>query len=391
MPFAVIGLVVAGGALAHSQSMPHVSHDGAGTHIQTPVDQPVSAHRRRSAVRAAASYEAIASGPREARASHQGIPRITVAAVDAVTEKAYAASSPSVVYISNVGVDSGSGVVYDGRGSIVTNAHVVSGAQSLRVTLNSGQTYTAHLIGVDRADDLAVIHINATGLPAARFAAAGSYQVAQTVLAIGSPLGLQQSVTSGLISALNRTVQEPNGTYLPDAIQTSAPINPGNSGGALVSLEGAVVGIPTLEALDPQNNKGGAAQGIGFAVPSPRVTFIAHQLIATGHVAHTGRAYLGLVAADGTTAGGPANAVGGGSTPPTGAIVQQIVSDSPAAQAGIQVGDVIASIEGASVTGETGLLAALAQARPGAIMALTVNRNGSIRSVQVHLGELSAQ
>jgi S1-C subfamily serine protease len=391
MPIAVIGLIVVGGALARSQSMPHVLRNGSDAQTQTPGAQSVSAHRRRSAARTAATFQAIAARPREVRPSYQDNPRITVATVDAVTERAYAAASPSVVYISNVGVDSGSGIIYDGGGSIVTNAHVVAGAQRLRVTLNSGQTYAARLIGVDRADDLAVIHINASGLPAARFAAAGSYRVAQTVLAIGSPLGLQQSVTSGLISALNRTVREPNGTYLPDAIQTSAPINPGNSGGALVTLEGTVVGIPTLEALDPQNNNGGAAQGIGFAVPSPRVIFIAHQLIATGHVAHTGRAYLGLSATDGATAVGPGSAVGGDSTPTAGAIVKQVAPGSPAAQANIRAGDVIAAIDGAAVTGETDLLAALAQARPGAIMALKLSRNGSLRLVRVHLGELSAQ
>src|SRR5581483_1806415 len=201
---------------------------------------------------------------------------------DALTEQAFAATSPSVVYIQNVGVGSGSGVIYDSSGDIVTNAHVVSGAQSLRVTLSTGKTYTARLVGTDTADDLAVIHINASGLPAARFAGANSLHVAQTVLAIGSPLGLQQTVTSGLISALGRTVQEQNGAYLPNAIQTSAPINPGNSGGALVNLRGQVAGSPTLEASDPQNSDGGAAQGIGFAIPSSRITTIVPQIISTG-------------------------------------------------------------------------------------------------------------
>ena len=212
----------------------------------------------------------------------------TTTSTDAATVSAFAKASPSVVYISNVGVGSGSGVIYDSHGNIVTNAHVVDGAQALRVTLSTGKTYTAHLVGTDTADDLAVIHIDASGLPAAHFAGANGYRVAQTVLAIGNPLDLKQSVTSGLISATNRTVSEGTGaSYLPDAIQTSAPINPGNSGGALVTLDGSVVGIPTLEASDPQNNNGGAAQGIGFAIPSSRVTEIAHQLITTGHVQHT--------------------------------------------------------------------------------------------------------
>src|SRR5205823_2120555 len=224
----------------------------------------------------------------------------TGTALDTATENAFAVASRSVVYVDNVGVGSGSGVIYDPSGDIVTNAHVVASAQTLRVTLASGKTYTARIVGTDAADDLAVIHINASGLPAARFASSGTYQVAQTVLAIGSPLGLQQTVTSGLISALDRTVAESRGAYLPNAIQTSAPINPGNSGGALVTLDGTVVGIPTLEASDPQS--GSTAQGIGFAVPSSRVTFVVHQIIATGRVEHTGRALLGVVATDATSA-----------------------------------------------------------------------------------------
>jgi S1-C subfamily serine protease len=341
---------------------------------------------------------------------------VSASSVDAVTENAFKAMSPSVVYVNNVGVGSGSGVIYDSTGDIVTNAHVVAGETSLSVTLSSGKTYTAKLIGTDSADDLAVIHINATGLPAAHFASAGSYQVAEQVLAIGSPLGLQETVTSGLISALNRTVQEPNGAYLPNAVQTSAPINPGNSGGALVDLTGAVVGIPTLEATDPQNNNGGAAQGIGFAIPSSRVTFVVNQIIKTGTVQHTGRAYLGVtavdasqVAAQNTQGGfGPGGlgqgggfGFGGGNgnglTPTTpsaptvqGAYVEQVGSGSPAAQAGIQQGDIITAANGQPITGESDLLTALADGRPGAKMTLTINRNGSTVTVTATLGELPA-
>ncbi len=327
------------------------------------------------------------------------------AAADATTERAFAIASASVVYVENVGVGSGSGVIYDSNGDIVTNAHVVAGSQGLKVTLASGKTYSARILGTDTADDIAVIHVNATGLPAAKFAAAGDFQVAQTVLAIGSPLGLQQTVTSGLISALNRTVQEANGAYLPDALQTSAPINPGNSGGALVTLEGSVVGIPTLEASDPQNNNGGAAQGIGFAIPSTRVTYVVKQIISTGKVQHTGRAYLGLAAVDssqvnagqggGYGQGGfgiPGYGQGGAGQTPTvaGAVVQNVASGSPAAQAGIQVGDVITAINGASVGGEDDLLTALAHQKPGATISITLNRNGSNVTVHAHLGELAA-
>ena len=317
---------------------------------------------------------------------------VSTTSLDVLTERAFAAASPSVVYVSNVGVGSGSGVIYDSTGDIVTNAHVVAGAQTIRVTLSNGKTYTARLVGTDVADDLAVIHINASGLPAARFAAGGTYKVAQTVLAIGSPLGLQESVTSGLISALGRTVQESTGAYLPNAVQTSAPINPGNSGGALVTLDGTVVGIPTLEASDPQNNNGGAAQGIGFAVNSERVTYVVKQLIATGTVAHTGRAYLGVNATDAAAAAQAQSpfAGGGATVAIDGALVQQVGSGSPAEAAGVQAGDVITAVNGKSIAGESDLLSALAATKPGAPLTLTLNRNGTTLTVHVRVGEMPA-
>jgi S1-C subfamily serine protease len=248
----------------------------------------------------------------------------------------------------------------------------------VKVTFNTGRTLPARVVGADTADDLAVLHVAATGLHAAHFAAAGTYQVAQTVLAIGNPLDLQQTVTSGLISALGRTVQEASGAYLPDAIQTSAPINPGNSGGALVTLAGDMIGIPTLEAVDPQNNNGGAAQGIGFAVPSPRITAVVQQIIATGHVIHTGRAYLGVSIADAST------------TSDSGAIVRRVTAGGPAARAGLQPGDVITAANGQPIGGTTDLLMALAHSRPGTTMTFTVDRNGTKLTVHALLGELPA-
>ena len=272
----------------------------------------------------------------------------------------------------------------------MTNAHVVANGTKYKVTLNNGKVYSATVVGTDTSDDLAVIHIKASGLPAAHFAGANGFAVAQTVLAIGNPLDLQQSVTSGLISAVNRTVQEANGAYLPNALQTSAPINPGNSGGALVNLSGTVVGIPTLEATDPQNNNGGAAQGIGFAVPSTRVTYIAHQIITTGHVAHTGRSFLGIGV--GSTSQTNGSIYGFGSVQPqvSGALVNSVATGSPAAQAGVQQGDVITAANGHAVSSGDDLLVALANSKPGSTMTLTVNRNGSTLTLSVHLGELPA-
>lgn len=315
---------------------------------------------------------------------------ISAAAIDAATEHAYAVASPSVVYVENVGTGSGSGVIYDMKGDIVTNDHVVQGASSLKVTLNDGRQFSAQLVGTDGADDLAVIRIHASGLTPAAFATPGSYHVAQTVLAIGSPLGLKDSVTSGLISGLGRVEQEPSGSYLPNAIQTSAAINPGNSGGALVTLDGVVVGMPTL--VQTSTSDGTSAQNIGFAVPSSRITDVADQIIATGKVEHTGRAFLGISPTDPSSQSlSPFGfGQGGGTTPQAGAVVSQVSADGPAGKAGIQVGDTITSVDGTSISNAEDLLTILATKHPGDTVSLKVDRDGSAMSFTVKLGELPA-
>lgn len=343
-------------------------------------------------VQSAAPRTAVSNPPPSFTANPSATIPITASGLDRATESGYAAASPSVVYVESVGVGSGSGVVYNTQGYIVTNAHVVNGATSLKVTLNDGRVFSATLVGTDKADDLAVIQIHASGLTAARFAGAGATRVAQVVLAIGSPLGLKQSVTLGLVSGLGRVEQEPNGAYLPDAVQTSAPINPGNSGGALVALDGTVVGIPTLEQTSAQN--GASAQAIGFAVPSTRVTLVVNQLIKDGKVIHTNRAYLGISPAD--VSSQSTDTFGGfgqqGSTPQvaSGALVQTLSSSGPAARAGVQQGDVITSVNGTPITSASDLLTALAQLKPGDTANLKLNRNGTSVDAQVHLGEMPA-
>jgi S1-C subfamily serine protease len=324
-------------------------------------------------------------------ASTQNATTVDASSIDAATEHAYAVAAPSVVYVVNPGVGTGSGVIYDSKGDIVTNYHVVSGASKLSVTLNDGRTFTAKIVGTDPVDDLAVIRISASNLTPAHFAAASGYQVAQTVLALGSPLGLKQSVAIGLISGLHRVEQEPNGAYLPDALQTSAPINPGNSGGALITLSGVVVGIPTLQQTS--TNNGTAAQNIGFAIPSERVTLVANQIINTGKVEHTDRAYLGIVPADST---GQQSTFGfgqnfGAPTPSVaGALVSDLSPSGPAARAGVQQGDVVVEADGSTITDATDLLTVLAQKKPGDTIKLKINRNGSTVNVTVKLGELPA-
>jgi S1-C subfamily serine protease len=183
--------------------------------------------------------------------------------------------SPSVVQIRTAQA-LGSGVVFDGRGDVVTNAHVVAGASHVVVTLASGTSHPASVVGRDTATDLAVIRLSTGRPPAATFADSSRLEVGDIALALGNPLGLRSSVTEGIVSAVGRNVAEGNGVNLSSVIQTSAEINPGNSGGALVDLSGRVIGIPTLAAVDPE--MGGPAPGIGFAIDSNTVRRIAGAL-----------------------------------------------------------------------------------------------------------------
>ena len=171
----------------------------------------------------------------------------------------------------------GSGIVFDTRGDVVTNAHVVSGATRLVVTLPAGDSHPATVIGTNATNDLAVIRLTGARPRPATFADSAQVQVGDIALAIGNPLGLRSSVTEGIVSAVGRAVPEGDGVTLPSVIQTSAEINPGNSGGALVDESGHVIGIPTLAAVDPE--MGATAPGIGFAIDSNTVRRVADTLV----------------------------------------------------------------------------------------------------------------
>jgi putative serine protease PepD len=287
----------------------------------------------------------------------------------------------SVVQITT-GQGLGSGIVYDAKGDIVTNAHVVGGAKSFRVTTaTSNRPLGATLVASYPPEDLAVIRVSGKlPVPAAKFGDSGGLKVGQEVLAMGSPLGLSGSVTNGIVSAVGRTVQEPRTEYAPattisDMIQTSAPINPGNSGGALVDLNSRVVGIPTLAATDER--EGDAAQGIGFAIASNTVTRIADQIIKHGSVQRSGRAALGVTV----------RPVLDSSYQPAGAAVVAVRSGGPAADSGIKPGDVITGVDGATVTDPAELASALARHQPGDTVEVTVQRDGRSRKLSVRLGE----
>ncbi len=215
-------------------------------------------------------------------------PALTGNNIEAVREAVVAKVRPAVVQVNVSTANSsalGSGVIIDRRGYIVTNNHVVDGAQSIQVVLYDGTKLQAQLAGTDPADDLAVLKITppSKGLTVATLGDSSKLQVGQEVLAIGNPLGITQTVTNGIISSLGRNVSEgQGGATIANAIQTDAPINPGNSGGALVDLQGNLIGIPTLSAIDPEFNT--PANGVGFAIPSNRVASIVPQIIQSGSV-----------------------------------------------------------------------------------------------------------
>jgi putative serine protease PepD len=290
---------------------------------------------------------------------------------------------PSVVEIKTAS-GLGSGVVYDTAGHIVTNAHVVGSATSFQVFMvGSSKPLPARLTGSYPPDDLAVIKVTgAAHLVPAHFADSSKLRVGDIVLAMGNPLGLASSVTDGIVSAVGRTVAEPPeggkpGATLPDVIQTSAAINPGNSGGALVNLADQVVGIPTLAATDQQ--LGGAAPGIGFAIPANIVTDIAGQIIKTGHVTNSHRAALGV----------RVQTVTGPDGQPAGVGIATVTPGGPAAKAGLQPGDIITKVNGTATPDTETLATVVAGLHPGQQVSLGVTRpDGSTTTVNVTLGEL---
>ena len=292
---------------------------------------------------------------------------------------------PSVVQISTSD-SAGSGVVYDNNGDIVTNEHVVGKATTVEVREAVGDhTEMAKVIGKYAPDDLAVVKIdgNPQHFRAAKFVSAGDTQIGEIVLAMGNPLGLTDSVTQGIISATGRDVGTGDSNSQPlitGAIQTSAAINPGNSGGALVNLDGQVVGIPTLAARLP--DQGGAAPGIGFAIPSDTVESIAGQLIRSGKVTASNRASLGITAQTAEDSAGD----------PAGVAVLEVDPRSTAATAGLQAGDVITGINSKQVQTLEELELALSELKPGATVTIHYTRGmgGAEKTGSAKLGSLSS-
>jgi Do/DeqQ family serine protease len=272
----------------------------------------------------------------------------------------------------------GSGVVVTADGYILTNHHVVDGAQDIRVELNDGRVLTAKVVGSDPPSDLAVLKVEATGLPVLPLADSDKVRVGDIVLAVGNPLGIGQTVTSGIISAKGRRTGLSDGSF-EDFIQTDAPINRGNSGGALVNTTGELVGINS-QILSPS----GGSIGIGFAIPANMAKNVMDQLVQTGRVR---RGMLGVniqgVTSDLASSLGLAQV--------RGALVSGVTAGGPAERAGLKRGDVITAFNGAPVADSNALRNMVARTLPGTAVTLTVSRGGREQQVPLTLGELPAE
>src|SRR5689334_2950677 len=270
----------------------------------------------------------------------------------------------------------GSGVIVREDGYILTNHHVIDGADKIQVDLNDNRTFEAKVVGSDPPSDLAVLKVNASGLPVLALGDSDRTRVGDVVLAIGNPLGVGQTVTMGIISAKGRQTGLSNGSF-EDFLQTDAPINQGNSGGALVSTNNELIGINS-QILSPS----GGSIGLGFAVPSNMARTVMDQLIKTGKVR---RGQLGIVVLKIPSA--EASKLGVNQGP--GVMVYQVQPGSAAARAGLRQGDVITALNGASVTDPNTFRNAIAATPPGTQVTLTVKRDGSDRQVRVTLGEFT--
>jgi putative serine protease PepD len=257
----------------------------------------------------------------------------------------------------------GSGFVYDDKGDIVTNEHVVDGAASVTVKFWNGATYKAKVVGTDASTDLAVVRVDAPAslLSPLRLGDSGALQVGDGVVAIGSPFGLTESVTTGIVSALQRQIQSPDEFAIDDAIQTDAAINHGNSGGPLLNTAGEVIGV-TAQI----RSESGGNDGVGFAIPSRTVRSVASQLIANGKAEH---AFLGVAV----------------ETRSGAVTVTRVVDGTPAARAGLRRGDVIAAVDGTHIASADRLRSVVNGKRPGDRISITYVRGGTRHTLEVKL------
>ena len=297
-------------------------------------------------------------------------------AVVGITNKAYARDMFNRVFLVEKGT--GSGVLFDNRGYIATNFHVVADAQELIVSLSDGRSFKGRVLGVDSATDLAVVKIDGDNLPAAKLGDSDGILVGEPAIAIGNPLGLEfrGSVTAGVISALNRSIDVGDRRFR--LIQTDAAINPGNSGGALVNADGLVIGINSAKIAVS------GVEGIGFAIPVNAAKPILQSLIEKGRVE---RAYLGVGLIDRQTAA----RYGYDLQLESGVYIAKVFNGGPAAKTGLAVGDVILSVAGTPVQSVADLRAVLDTMQIGQKVQMDVNRNGDVKTWSVVLEDMPSQ
>jgi putative serine protease PepD len=285
----------------------------------------------------------------------------------------------------------GSGFLIDEDGHILTNAHVVEGAKNVEVQLGNGDPQSAEIVGTDPSTDVALLKVdNTDGVSPLPLGESEEVQVGDPVVAIGNPFGLDRTVTSGIVSALQRQIQAPNGFSISDVIQTDAPINPGNSCGPLIDGDGKVIGINSQ--IESQS---GGNEGVGFAVPIKTAIDVVNQLQSGGGIQH---AYLGISGADIT----PELARALNLPVDQGVLVEQVLANGPADDAGIKGptgeatvagqtipsgGEIITKIDGMAVTGMDDLISVVNEHKPGDEITLTVSSNGQQKDVTVRLGD----
>jgi Do/DeqQ family serine protease len=278
----------------------------------------------------------------------------------------------------------GSGFIFDAKGRIITNAHVVDGADRVRVTLKDGRSFDGEVLGADPLTDLAVIQINAKNLPVVALGNSDRLEAGEWAIAIGNPLGLDNTVTTGIISGTGRSsAQVGVADRRVDFIQTDAAINPGNSGGPLLNERGQVIGINTAII---QN-----AQGLGFAIPINQAQKIASELIAKGRVDH---GYVGIQMAPLSTevkerlkASSELNLTG----KEKGVLIVRVMGNSPAARAGLQPGDIIEAVNGKAITTPDAVQQAVENSGVGSNLPLTIRRNGKTTNLNVQIASLPVQ
>jgi S1-C subfamily serine protease len=309
-------------------------------------------------------------------------PAARITREDALTqvEAVAAAVLPAVVQIELSSGDAeraqasgnGSGVIYRSDGHILTNNHVVEQADGLRVKFADGEVARARVVGTDPLTDLAVVKVEGRGLPAIQIGDIDSLRVGALAVAVGSPFGLEGSVTAGVVSAVNRPISVGDGIRLPDVIQTDAPINPGNSGGALVGGDGRLIGINSaiLTAGSPAN------AGVGFAIPANIVVHVADELIDNGEVVYP---LLGVTQS--------AQAARGQETAVEGAVVGGVEPGTPADEGGLLAGDVITRLDDTPIASFDDLILAVRQRDVGETVRVTYRRSGEEQTAEVTLVE----